>query len=88
MPHRLVVHVSKKRFDVYVGRPSAWGNYVSHISSEKDRDAVIAEYRAWLLSKPKMVERVKRELRGKILGCWCAPKCCHGDVLAEIANED
>jgi hypothetical protein len=32
------------------------------------------------------VERVKRELRHKILGCWCHPKACHGDVLAEIAN--
>ena len=25
------------------------------------------------------------ELRGKILGCWCAPKVCHGDVLVELA---
>lgn len=26
------------------------------------------------------------ELRGKVLGCWCAPKMCHGDVLAELAE--
>jgi hypothetical protein len=24
------------------------------------------------------------ELRGKVLGCWCAPAACHGDVLAEM----
>jgi hypothetical protein len=32
------------------------------------------------------VEDVRRELRGKVLACWCAPKSCHGDVLARIAN--
>jgi len=26
------------------------------------------------------------ELRGKVLGCWCAPKACHGDVLVSLAN--
>jgi hypothetical protein len=26
------------------------------------------------------------ELKGKILGCWCSPKSCHGDVLSELAN--
>ncbi|AVO22922.1 hypothetical protein HWB57_gp082 [Erwinia phage vB_EamM-Bue1] len=24
------------------------------------------------------------ELDGKILGCWCSPKACHGDVLIMI----
>jgi hypothetical protein len=23
-----------------------------------------------------------------VLGCWCAPKACHGDVLASIANDE
>ena len=27
------------------------------------------------------------ELRGKILGCWCKPNGCHGDVLLRILNE-
>jgi hypothetical protein len=26
------------------------------------------------------------ELRGLVLGCWCAPRACHGDVLARLAN--
>jgi len=26
------------------------------------------------------------ELRGKRLGCICAPHACHGDVLAELAD--
>ena len=27
------------------------------------------------------------ELRGKELGCWCAPERCHGDVLRELLAE-
>jgi len=27
------------------------------------------------------------ELRGKDLGCWCAPENCHGDVLLALANK-
>ena len=34
------------------------------------------------------VWKVKRELRSKVLGCWCKPGPCHGDILARIANEE
>lgn len=27
------------------------------------------------------------ELRGKVLGCWCHPKPCHGDVLVKLIRE-
>jgi hypothetical protein len=27
------------------------------------------------------------ELKGKILGCWCKPKPCHGDILVELADK-
>ena len=43
----------------------------------------IGHYR---LGDVAMMQRAKMELRGKVLGCWCSPKACHGDVLAEIAN--
>ncbi len=33
-------------------------------------------------------ELVRKELRGKNLGCWCAiGSPCHGDILLEIAND-
>jgi hypothetical protein len=35
-----------------------------------------------------LVATAKRELRGKVLGCWCAPLPCHGHVLACIADAD
>ena len=28
-----------------------------------------------------------KELKGKVLGCWCRPeKACHGDILAYLAD--
>lgn len=78
------VHVRRAPYDVYVGRPSPFGNPFV-IGRDGDRAAVIGKYRVWLLAQPALVERVRRELAGKVLGCWCAPLPCHGDVLADIA---
>lgn len=70
---------------VYIGRPSKWGNPFA-IGKDGDREEVIAKYRRWLLARPEMVESARRELAGKDLVCFCAPKGCHGDVLLEVAN--
>lgn len=84
MAGRYVVHCKRAPFDVYIGRPSKWGNpYV--IGRDGTRAEVIAKYREYLLGFPELYSALP-ELRGKILGCWCAPGPCHGDVLAELAN--
>lgn len=70
---------------IYIGRPSKWGNPFV-IGRDGSREEVIEKYRSWLLSQPDLVAAVKRDLKGKDLVCWCAPKPCHGDVLIEIAN--
>lgn len=80
-----VVHCKKEPFDVYIGRPSKWGNPFS-IGRDGTRDEVIAKYREWLKTQPDLMKQIKIELRGKVLGCWCVPKPCHGDILIEIAN--
>ena len=28
------------------------------------------------------------ELKDKILGCWCHPEPCHGDILIELVSDD
>jgi hypothetical protein len=85
MPHPLVVHCKQSAYDVYIGRPSRWGNPFK-LEHEADRAQVLARYRDWLMGQPRLLARARKELRGKRLGCWCAPKPCHGDLLAEIAN--
>ena len=27
------------------------------------------------------------ELNGKVLGCWCKPSACHGDILIKLFKE-
>lgn len=81
-----VVHCKKAPYDVYVGRPSAFGNpYV--LGKDGTRENIIEKYRAWLMTQPELVARVKKELAGKVLACWCAPLACHADVLVEVAGE-
>ena len=81
----LVVHCKSSKYDVYIGRPGKWGNPFM-IGRDGDRATVIRKYEAYLLSSPALMASVS-ELKGKVLGCWCAPCACHGDVLARIARE-
>jgi hypothetical protein len=70
---------------VYIGRPSKWGNPFE-IGKDGDRETVILKYREWILTQPHLIASLP-ELRGKVLGCWCAPKACHGDILVSLANQ-
>lgn len=78
-----VVHCKKDRYDVYIGRPSKWGNPFE-IGVDGTRSEVIAKYEKWILTSDLMNDL--HELEGKVLGCWCYPKACHGDVLLKLAN--
>ncbi len=81
-----VVHCKKDKYDVYIGRPGPWGNPFE-IGKDGDREEVVEKYAKWLLAQPELVEKAKEELKDKVLGCWCAPKLCHGNILERIANE-
>lgn len=87
-----VVHCKKEPFEVYIGRPSKWGNHFSHLPAScaevlvSSREEAIEKYKQWLIARPELIEEAKKELKGKTLGCWCKPKACHGDVLVEVAN--
>lgn len=85
-----VVHCKKEPYDVYIGRPSKWGNPFSHKALPNavkcpTREDAVKSYREWLLSQPELLARLP-ELKGKVLGCWCAPQLCHGHILAELAD--
>ncbi|MEI8270273.1 MAG: DUF4326 domain-containing protein [bacterium] len=82
---KYVVNCKKSKYDVFVGRPSIWGNpYV--IGKDGTREEVIAKYREYLMKDTFLLSRIK-ELKGKVLGCYCSPLPCHAEILAEIANE-
>jgi len=85
MSHKFVVHCRKSEYDIYCGRPSIFGNPFE-IGTDGTRKEVIEKFKKYLLDNKELLSKVP-ELRGKILGCWCAPKACHCDVLAELAND-
>lgn len=91
-----VVHCQKSLYNVYIGRPSEWGNPYTHTESQvadfkvEDRNEAIAKYKVYLYKRIKEELGFKEkllELDGKVLGCWCAPKYCHGDVIITAINE-
>lgn len=93
----MVVHCKKANYDVYIGRcpgpKGKWGNPFTHLPHAvrsgmtlvSSREEAIAKYREWILTQQDLIDALP-ELRGKILGCWCKPFACHGDVLEELSN--
>lgn len=80
-----VVH-RREPHDVYIGRPSKWGNPFK-IGRDGDRGEVIARYERYVRDRRPDLLAALPELHGKRLGCYCAPDPCHGDVLARLVAE-
>ena len=95
-------HRSEGEIRVYVGRAcrgypqSPLGN--PYRASEGGRDQALTQYRAWLTEalqdarSPAAAEviRLARLVAGGadlVLLCWCAPKDCHGDIVAEAVEK-
>jgi hypothetical protein len=53
--------------------------------SDAERERAINAYREWVVAQPELMSSLE-ELRSKRLGCWCAPKACHGNVLIELLD--
>jgi hypothetical protein len=87
MGSKYVVHCKKEEYDIYIGRPGIWGNPFP-ITPSVPRSLAIEQYKDWFFSNPELVAKAKTELKGKVLGCWCSPQACHGDILAELANNE
>lgn len=90
-----VVHCKHEKYDVYIGRPSKFGNPFTHHKYGslaevvvESREEAIECYKNWLSTRPDLIADAKKELKDKILGCHCKPLDCHGDILMKIANEE
>jgi hypothetical protein len=78
------VHCKRERHHVYIGRPSKWGNPFV-VGKDGARGECIALYESWLRENATLFAALD-ELRGLVLGCWCAPRACHGDELVRLAS--
>ena len=80
--------------DLYIGRQvtrggwdlpaSKWANPYT-IAACGSAERAVALYEAYLLQTPALMASLG-ELRDKVLGCFCKPAPCHGDVLVRLAD--
>lgn len=86
MTNTKIVNCAEESYEIYIGRPSKWGNPF-HIGPDGDRETVIKKYKNWILNNSGLLGDIS-ELDGKVLGCWCKPHACHGDILVELLNNN
>jgi hypothetical protein len=95
MKKALVVNLRNTAYDVDITRATKWGNPYTHEKDKRTlakhvvatRAEAIAKYEEWVKQQPHLMAALP-SLKGKVLGCWCKPLACHGDVLARLANGD
>ena len=81
-----VVNVHKEPCDICIMRPSIYGNPFI-IGRDGTREEVIAKFRIYFrkrIHNDMIYLTAIGELRGKKIGCCCAPKLCHGDIYVEF----
>jgi hypothetical protein len=86
----VVVNINKEQFDIYIGRAGRgedgyFGNPFRTGSGISREDAVqkFQKYFTERIQKDSEFKRRVLALKGKRLGCFCKPKGCHGDVIAD-----
>ena len=81
-----IVNKKHSNYDVDIGRPSIWGNpYI--IGRDGDRATVVAKYKEHFLGSFHLKQLATEKLKGKVLGCYCKPEACHGDVIVEFLED-
>lgn len=89
-----LVNLNKEPYDIYIGRGSKWGCPFTTIKNRPtlakeivdSKEEALAKYKEYVLASPELMEALD-ELEGKILGCFCKPEKCHGDILLELLGQ-
>lgn len=88
-----VINLRKEKYTHYIGRGSIFGNPFV-IGKDGNRGDVIIKYEKYI--RNKMYSLVYLTDLGKalynlpedaILGCFCKPQACHGDIIIKIWKE-
>ena len=81
-----VVNIRKEGCDFYIGRPSPLGNPFI-IGKDGTRDDVIQKYEVYIRDNKELLRIVELLPNNAVLGCYCKPKACHGDVIIKLYKE-
>lgn len=77
-------------YEIYIGRAgNGHDGYFGNPFNTGTRKEKLEKFEEYLIQRTendkKFREKVK-QLDGKILGCFCKPKPCHGDILLKHAK--
>lgn len=90
-----VVNRRTHDFDIYIGRGSKWGNPFSHNEGTQAQYVVASREEAIECYRQQLWHNIQQGfvtiddllgLDGLLLGCYCKPLPCHGDVLVRAVN--
>ena len=97
MATKVINQKSGEPFDVYIGRPSIYGNPM-RIGTKVDgkpelvnREEAVAWYREYFYARLKTdanFGRLVLALKDKVLCCHCKPLPCHGDIIVEYLEAE
>jgi hypothetical protein len=84
---------NSKETNIYIGRnmnfyvpgtlKSKWSNPFS--SKKYGREKCLEMYEDYITHNKYLLDSLY-ELDGKVLGCWCKPEPCHGDILVKLVD--
>ena len=87
---------------IYIGRNTArysqrnimdskWANpfiLCQNVGADREwlLEEILKSYEGYVRKSPFLMSSLA-ELKDKVLGCWCSPAPCHGDVLIKLYQE-
>ena len=89
----LKTYTDSKDSVIYIGRfHRRWGSSIFgnpyKLGEDGTREEIVKRYRDYVKKSDKLLATLpalKEQVQGgKVLGCWCKPEDCHGDVLLEV----
>lgn len=88
-----VVNIKREPYTHYIGRGSFFGNIYSHQPSNfpvikvASREEAIASYENNTRSNQGLLDYIRGLPEDAVLGCFCAPLPCHGDIIIKLWKE-
>lgn len=98
----IIVNIRNEKCDVKICRlpnntipdppkNGCFGNpfFLKNINDNEEREEVLKKYRKYFYERIEKDEEFRKAiltLKGKKLGCFCAPKLCHGNVIKEYLD--
>lgn len=80
-----VVHCKVDRCTHYIGRPSVFGNPYS--VTVYGRNKCISLFEGYARGSSGLMAAINDLPETAVLGCFCAPAKCHGDVIIKLWKE-